>query len=229
MGDMLGRTDYSIKTYLWNELSSKSKNGLCEMTKSGYENAKAFASLYFNKYDLAHKIGYIVRIEPGQEKVEAGHELEEEYLANLFAIKYFQFKKEDVYLGDLTKWIDFLLGSYNIKSDIDLFSIKNEYLKYTEDIRTHAAISFIMIKQCLQNTKSLGDVVRVLSKGRIKAINTSIITRKGINGKELVNECKEIMFDLYENGVAIDIEYEPEINIKDYEEIRINRRTLAST
>jgi len=86
-----------------------------------------------------------------------------------------------------------------------------------------------MIKQCLQNTKSLGDVVKVLSKGRIKTINTSIITRKGINGKELINECKEIMFDLYENSVNIDLEYESEINMKDYEKIEINRRTTAST
>jgi len=124
MEDVLGRTDYLIKSYLWNDLSSESKNGLCELTKSGYENAKAFTSLYFNKYDLAHKIGHIVRLELGQEKIEPGHELEEEYLANLFAVKYFQFKKEDVYLCDLTRWIDFLLGTYNIKSDIDLFTIK---------------------------------------------------------------------------------------------------------
>ena len=229
MEDVLARTDYLIKSYLWNDLTSKSKNGLGELTRSGYENAKAFVALYFNKYDLVHKIGHIVRIELGQEETEAGHELEEEYLANLFAVKYFQFKKEDVYLGDLAKWIDFLLGAYNIKSDIDLFSLKNEYPKYTENIKTHAAISFVMIRQCLQNTKNLAEVVRVLSKGKIKTINTSIITRKGINGKELINECKEIMFDLYENNINIDLEYESEINMKDYEKIEKNRRTTAST
>jgi hypothetical protein len=229
MEEVLARTDYLIKSYLWNDLSSKSKTGLGELTKSGYENAKAFVSLYFNKYDLVHKIGHIVRIELGQHDVEAGHELEEEYLANLFAVKYFQFKKEDVYLSDLGKWIDFLLASYNIKSDIDLFSIKNEYVKYTEDIKTHAAISFVMIKQCLQNTKNLGDVVKVLSKGNLKTINTSVITRKGIIGKELINECKEIMFALYDNSVSIDLEYESELNMKEYEKIEIKRRTTAST
>jgi len=37
------------------------------------------------------------------------------------------------------------------------------------------------------------------------------------------------MFDLYENSININLEYESEINMKDYEKIEINRRTTAST
>lgn len=222
-----GDSIYSIRSYLWNDLSIKSKKGLEELTKSSSDNAKAFVSLYFNKFDLIHKIGHIIRIELDSDHQKIEKKIEEEYLANLFAAKYFQFKNEEVYLKDLERWIDFLLRQYNINHEINVLEINDGYAKYTEDIRTYAAISFVMIKQCLKNAKSFDEIVNVMSKGKIASINKSIITRKGINGIALMDECKEIMFNLYESVVDIKLIYESELDIKNIEKIEIDRRAAA--
>jgi len=154
---------------------------------------------------------------------------EEEYFANLFAIKYFQYKNEDLFLQNIEKWIDNLLLKYNVGLKNDVMRLNKLFERYTLDLRTYAALHFVSIKDSLENKRTFEEVVYLLSGGKIKLINKSIILKKGINRDDLISECLAVLFGMTKDIPVVKIEYLGELTIGKYEKIDKRHRTIAST
>ncbi|HUW71257.1 MAG TPA: hypothetical protein VMX33_13595 [bacterium] len=229
MEELLSGDSYRIRSCRWNDFTKLGRKVFTELLKTNEEGASAFFGIYFNKYDVIHKLGHILRTECGLNNREMQKGAEEEYFANLFAIKYFQYKNEEIFLEDIEKWIDYLLSKYNVGLKNDVMRLNKLFERYALDLRTYAALHFVSIKDSLENGRTFEEMVYLLSGGKIKSINRSIIMQKGINGMSLVNECLAVLFGMTTDVPEVEIEYLTELTIGKYEKIDKKRRTIAST
>lgn len=225
MSDSFSGDSYKIYSCKLNDFTFISKKLVMELLKTDDSGAKDFFSIYFDKYDIIHKLGHILRIECGIDRRDMNKGAEEEYYANLFAIKYFQYKKEKVFLKNLEKWIDYLLLKYNVKLTNDVMRLNNLFKKYTMDFRTYGALHFVSIKDSFDNKRSFEEIVYLLSGGKISSINKGIIMQAGINGSLLLNECKQVTFGMVNDMPEIEIGYLKELTIQKYEIIERIRQT----
>jgi hypothetical protein len=78
MGDSFSGDSYKIYTCRFNDLTFIGKKMVTELLKTDDSGAKEFFSLYFDTYDLVHKLGHILRIECGNDRRDMNKGAEEE-------------------------------------------------------------------------------------------------------------------------------------------------------
>lgn len=77
------------------------------------------------------------------------------------------------------------------------------YHKLTSDLGTHSALHFIFIKEALNSTLKLSEIIQANTNGIMNRINNAIIFQNDINDGILINECLQVVFGLYESRPTI--------------------------
>jgi len=213
------KKEFCITASSWNKSSQDSKNEFIQLLKTDVAGARNFSRLYFEKFLLIHEIGHVIQDIYSQKGESNQTEAEKEYYANVFALKYFQYKKEERYLIDIFKWFDYLLDAYNVKIVFHLDSIDKMLEKYKKDRRTYGALQFVLVKEAQNNKMSLQKIVEKISVGELTTLNSSIILRKGLIGNELVSECLELIFSMNEFYPRVEVEYGQSLGFQTLERI----------
>lgn len=206
---------YLIRSFSWDKGNQDSRQKLMELLRANGANAKHFSDEYFNKFYLVHKIGHIILHRHDYD--EAAHSAEAEYFSNLFAYKYFEFKKENRYLDELSTRIDALLYLHNANFDFKLPLMNSLYDKYRKDLRTYAAFHFNSYRKCRSVDKNLLAVMQAISRGKMASLNTGIVLRRNLVGIDLVNECLSTVFEMNEEPPAVGLEYRAELSVDTFD------------
>ena len=201
-----GKDNYIITTCHWEDVSIITKQKMQELLKIDFDSATEFCRLYFNKFDIVHKIGHVI-IKLFHNESRDDKEAEDEYLANLFTLKYFQFKNDKKYLFALSNYMSEILAIYNTKLNYDALKLNVIFDKYKQDVRTYGALHFLSFLKCFEERANLKDVLETISNGYIKSINNGIILRNEITGMELLNECLSLVFDLNNAQPDVKLKY----------------------
>jgi len=208
---------YRITGCSWERSSPETRRSFAELLKTPESGAASFCGLYFERFTLVHEVGHIALDLCVGEGGRGG--AEEEYLANLFALKYFQYKNCDKYLSDLFRWIDYLLELYQVKIKFDLKAMDILFEKYRQDRRTYGALQFTCIREALKDPTPLQELMERLTCGRISALNSGVILRKDLSGADLVAECAQVVFGLSDAIPAIELNFAPELGAQKWERI----------
>jgi hypothetical protein len=207
---------YGIVSYRWDDSSAEGKAKLADLLRTDPATAAKFCEIYFNRFDIVHKMGHIFLDAFNGELTDADLDIG----ANLFAVKYFQRKKESAYLDLLSKWIKVLLRLYGVGLDVDWAKVNGKYGSYRRDLRTYAAIHFCGVLKCLDEPEDLDQVIARLGRGKAQPVNKGIILRQGLKGADLVNECVSAVFEMNDMSPGIELSYAPEISLGNIELVR---------
>jgi hypothetical protein len=218
MQDGIADHRYELVSYRWESTTEAGRAKLAGLLRTNAGNAAKFCALYFERFDLVHKLGHIYMElfdrEPSRPRAES------DYRANLFAVKYFQHKKEGAYLSALQKWFDVLLEAYGVNIDPSSPRALSLYEEYRKDIRTFGAFHFASVKKCLDDDSNLEAVLRKLGNRDSKAPNSGIIFRPGLRGMDLVHECLMTVFEMNAVYPEIAIDYRDELRLEEVDAIR---------
>ncbi len=218
MQDGIADHRYELVSYRWESTTEAGRAKLAGLLRTDAANAAKFSALYFERFDLVHKLGHIYMElfdrEPSRPRAES------DYRANLFAVKYFQHKNEGAYLSTLQKWFDLLLKVYGVNIDPSSSTARSLYEEYRKDLRTFGAFHFASVKKCLDDDSDLGAVLRRLGNRDSKPPNSGIIFRPGLRGMDLVHECLMTVFEMNAVYPEIAIDYRDELRLDEVDSIR---------
>jgi hypothetical protein len=210
---------FEIVSFTWDTYSQVGKQKLTKLLRTDEKTAYNFCNLYFNRFDLIHKLGHIfVNTFNPDKNIPL---ITQERYANLFAIKYFQYKNENAYLTLLGKWFSLLLKIYNVSFDYNQINSDSTFEKYRKDIITYAATHFYCIQNCLNDPETFEDIIIRIGHDKLTEPNKGIILRPGINGQDLLYECIFTIFEMNYAYPEITIDYKEETSLDNIEHIRL--------
>lgn len=213
------KTNYCITACSWQESTAESRKELMTLIKRSERDALHFCRLFFERFFLVHEFGHIIQEYYETENPDARSECEKEYLATLFSIKYFQYKNESTFLVDILKWIDYLFDLYNVKIVFHEESISELLERNRDDVKKHGLLQFVLIKEAVKNKKHLNYILKEMSSGQYGMVNPNVPMRKGLTGKELIDECSELVFSLHERKPNVRLEYCATLGFQEHSEI----------
>lgn len=209
---MRSATGFVIDTYAWDSLTPSGQAELSTLVAPAGLDPSDFCSLYFDRFHLVHRLGEVLLA------VTAGGvpPAEKEYLANLFALKYFQHKGEAAYLERLCSAVKALLDAYIAHFAFDVRAMNDLYPKYRRDLRTLAAFHFNAFCRCLNDHRTLEELVRDLSGRTIERINPYLVLRRGLGGDALVNECLQLVFEFAPTYPNVELRPRSGLRVEDF-------------
>lgn len=188
---MRSATGFVIDTYAWDSLAPSGQAELSTLVAPAGLDPSDFCSLYFDRFHLVHRLGEVLLA------VTTGGvpPAEKEYLANLFALKYFQHKGESAYLERLCGAVTALLDAYTAHFAFDVRAMNDLYPRYRRDLRTLGAFHFNALCRCWNDVRTLEELVRDLSGRTVERLNPYLVLRRGLGGQALVSECLQLVFE----------------------------------
>lgn len=208
---MRSATGFVLDTYAWETLAPPGQTELATLLAPARLDPADFCGLYFERLHLVHRLGEVL-LDQGPGGIPPA---EREYLANLFALKYFENKGETAYIESLCRAIESLLGAYAAHFAFDVRAMNDLYPKYRRDLRTLAAFHFNAFRRCLGDPRSLEDVVRDLSGRTIERLNPYLILRRGLGGDALVNECLQLVFEFGPSFPEVELRPRADLRVED--------------
>lgn len=209
---MESSTGYVLDTYAWDTLGPSGQAELTTLVAPARLDPAEFCSLYFERFHLVHRMGEVLLDQTAGGIPPA----EREYLANLFALKYFQNKQETTYLEKLCRAIQLLLDAYSAHFSFDVRTMNDLYPKYRRDLRTLAAFHFNAFLRCLGDPRTFDELVRDLSGRTIDRLNPYLILRRGLGGDALVNECLQLVFEFAPTYPEVELRPRNGFSVEDF-------------
>lgn len=212
MPDIAAVGPFSITTCQWNSLSERTRLEMLSLLRLDVRRAAEFCTLYFDRFDILHKVGHLLIDLFRGDAPRAG--ATEEYCANLFALKYLQYKNETEYLARLLEQINALLEIYGAAFDFDPRTYDPVFERYTRDVRTYGALHFLSLKKCTREVRDITTVIRCLTNGGITAPDSGIIPRRNLAGQALLDECLAFVFSLSGFMPEVELRYLTDFDIR---------------
>lgn len=214
---MRSATGFVLDTYAWDGLDPGGRAELVTLLAPAGLEAPEFCSLYFDRFHLVHRLGEVLL------DVAAGGipPAEREYLANLFALKYFQNKGETGYIETLCRAVQALLDAYSAHFAFDVRTMNDLYPRYRRDLRTLAAFHFNAFRRCLGDPRTLEELVRDLSGRTIERLNPYLILRRGLGGDALVNECLQLVFEFAPSFPEVQLRPRAALSVDDFSPLQM--------
>ncbi len=216
MPDDCARSRYRITTFDWMSHSS-TKGDVIRSFADMHPEAKAhdFFRLYFNSFDIVAKLGHVVIDQYADGG--ASFPFRNEYLSVLFALKYFQYKQSVGYIRALEDWFRRLHAVHRSRmaslDSVDLLHAHGQI----GDCAALLCVQLTAFMRALSVKAELAQVVRAMTLNRIADVNRSIIPRQGLSGRELLDECLEIVFGLSDRLPEILLEPSADICCRRFE------------
>ena len=206
---------FTIRSHLWRETNQDFKSDLASLLKTDLAKAECFCDEYFDKFYLIHQLGHIILhlFDPEQAQKPA----RTEYLANLFAVKYFEYKKEYDYLDRLSDCLAGLASSYRALFDFHVDKLNGLHDKYKKEIITLAAWHINALRAARRSKESLAAVLSHMSGRALTSLNNGVLPRKGLRGRALLQECKSTIFELNNVMPEISVEYCQDLSIANFD------------
>lgn len=208
---MRSATGFVLDTYQWSGLDAGTRRDLATLLAPAQLDAPRFCDLYFDRFHLVHRLGEVL-LDQGR---GAHPPAEREYLANLFALKYFENKNEQEYLESLCQTVRSLLDAYAAHFSFDLEAMNDLYPRYCRDLRTLAAFHFNALSRCQGDPRTLVDLVSELGRGTIERLNPYVILRRGVSGQTLVNECLQLVFEFGPEVPLVELRPRAQLRVED--------------
>ena len=146
MADFPVQGSFTITTCNWNSVSERTRLEMFSLLRMDVRRSTEFCMLYFDRFDILHKVGHLLIDLYRGGRPRAG--ATEEYCANLFALKYLQYKNETEYLARLSEQMHTLLEIYGAGFEFDPRKLDPLFERYASDVRTYGALHFLSLKKC---------------------------------------------------------------------------------
>lgn len=205
---------FVIRSHTWHETDRDFKNDLASLLKTDLAKAESFCAEYFDKFYLVHQVGHVI-LQLFNTK-DPATPARGEYLANLFAVKYFEYKREGDYIDKIAHCMAVLTKAYRAEFDFDIERMNQYHERCKTDIVALAAWHFNAFLSSRRSTHKLAQVMSHMSRGQLATINSGILPRRGIGGQTLLQECLVTIFEM--NGIMPDIrlEYCPSLALENF-------------
>ena len=196
---------FVIRSLLWELVCPETQRLLMGLLGYDEKEASRFCLDYFDRFYVLHKIGHIIlhKFDPNHQQTAANTE----FLANLFALKYLQYKREDALLVDLVARVEGILAAHHAVFAFDIPKMDRLFPQYRKDLRTYAAFHFNSLLEGLSFVDEFPAVLDRISQHHLTSLNHAIVLRHGTHGRQLINECLQTVFETNTDVPSVTLQY----------------------